>query len=253
MRRTAMGRVVVSLVAALAGWTATTADAEIFVSVYGGGSFTSDAKVTHRGGSDLGRFDLDLGTAGFFGGKVGHWLDSFPYVGFELDANHGSPDIGRQTPTVAGITINSPALNGTLRLTTLSLHALVRYPLGTSKAFPSGQFQPYFGAGVGLVFGKLTLTGSGTGTLASGARAGESGTIPFSGRDSSDETPIPKVLVGLKAFLIENLSGFVEYQFAYNNLTFGGTIQGVHTGDLKTKFSSHSFSAGLSYHFDFLK
>ena len=162
-----------------------------------------------------------------------------------MDANHASPDIGRQVPSVAGIPVS---LNGRLRETTLGLRALVRYPFGISKTYPFGQYQPYVGAGLGLVFGKLSLSGTGTGTLTSGPQAGQSGTITFTGTDSSDETPVPQVLVGFKVFLVENLAAFAEYQYSYANLTFGSSV-----GELKTKFSTHHFSAGFSYHFDLLK
>src|SRR3972149_2528656 len=114
MRRTGMGRGIVSALVALAAWSASAADAEIFVSVYGGGSFTSNPKGTNRGGGELGRFELDVAAAGLFGGRIGYWFDPLPYVGIEVDANHASPDIGRQVPSVAGIPVS---LNGRLRET----------------------------------------------------------------------------------------------------------------------------------------
>jgi opacity protein-like surface antigen len=245
MRRAAVALAVAGVAAAgLAGFAGPAA-AEGYFSLYGGGAFISKAKLDNRGGDDLGRFDLDLDQAGLFGGKVGYWLDRFPHVGFELDISHASPDIGTQTRSVAGVAV---PISGSLRMTSLGLHALLRYPLGISKAYPSGQFQPYLGAGVGLLFGKLSLSGSGRGIPDRGPGAGVSGTITFSGTDSSDETPVPRVVAGLKMFFLENLSGFLEYQFAHADLTFGSP-----RGSLNTKFSSHSIAAGLSYHFDLFK
>jgi len=245
MRRAVMALVISSLAGAGVCWSVAPAIAESYVSAYGGGSFFSNPRVDNRGGPDLGRFDLKLNTVGIYGGKVGYWLDAFPYVGLEVDANHASPDVKRETRSIAGVPV---PLGGTLRTTTLGFHTLARYPIGISKTFPYGQFQPYIGAGVGLIFGKLSLSGSGRGTLNRGPNAGQTGTITFSGRDSSDETPVPKILAGFKVFLLENLSGFVEYQYAHADLTFGSSI-----GELKTKFSSHTIAAGLSIHFDLFK
>ncbi len=97
----------------------------------------------------------DPGLAG--GIKVGYFLDSCPYLGFEGEgsiANHNQP---RQTITI------SPLVNGTnvavtrpqgMLIWTMAFHILGRYGFLKDQEVPFGRLQPYVGIGpnVGVLY-----------------------------------------------------------------------------------------------------
>jgi hypothetical protein len=127
----------VSLVLGLAAIAARPASAEWFLDAYGGVSMTADTDVTIRGDQT---FDdtVNFDTEGMGGGRIGHWLEGLPWLGFAADVSYFAP--GGQGSTVE------------TRLEVIPLSPLVmfRLPLITSSEFPAGRLQPYLAAGPGF-------------------------------------------------------------------------------------------------------
>jgi Outer membrane protein beta-barrel domain len=80
-----------------------------------------------------------------YGGKVGYFFDSLPWLGGEIEGYSSTPDIKQQgailtAPNEASLSTTFSKTN--LRMTIIGCNALIRYPHPT--------VQPYLGAGLGI-------------------------------------------------------------------------------------------------------
>ncbi len=230
---------------------ASPAAAEWYVSGYAGVSIPTDQDVdgnANAGGIVLlnGTFkDVDPNTSVVFGGKVGHFLESLPFLGLEVEGYHFSPDADSQTVQASGTIL--PGIfpipvagqvtlgNVDVGVTSIGLNAVFRLQLGESDAYPKGRFQPYAGAGLGIFFANLETT------------------VVTAKNDDTDTAVGPQVLAGLKFFITEHLSLFGEYKFIHApNFEFelSETVMGTPVNlKLETDITSHLFYGGIAYHF----
>ena len=185
--------------------------AEWYVAGQGGLAFadrlsTVDGTGTLRG---LRAPDFDLKNSAMVGAKLGYF-PGHGWVGVEGEAFHTSPHI-KELPSVA------PGIH--LRVTTVALNLIVRYP-GVS-------IQPYAGMGIGIMM----------------ARLGESATTQ---KDSDTRTGL-NLLAGVRFFVTPYVSVFTEYKLSQTSLRFDqafGANSGF-VGDYTVQFSSF----GIAYHF----
>ena len=211
--------------------------AEWFADLFVGPAFTqSDDVVLKFPGLTIRLKDVDFDTSASFGGRLGHWFESAPYLGFALDVSHFRPQIGRQTVTdcVTGIPCFSFSLaHMNLAVTGISFDALLRWPLLTSKEFPKGQLQPY------LTIGPTIFV----------ARIKDSSNL-FPPNDSDTDTSVGvKAGAGMAWQFHRNVALFGEYRFTHFRPEF--TLRDAFLGNSRTKtdIDTHGVVFGVSFRF----
>ena len=152
--------------------------------------------------------DFDLKNSVSYGAKLGYF-PQHSWVGIEGEVLQTTPHI-KNLDDIPGIH---------LRVTTVGVNILARYPGRT--------FQPYAGAGVGVVIARLS----------------ESATT----QSNTDVTRGWNVLAGLRAFVTPHVAIFSEYKYTRATLRFDqafGTVEGFEGG-----YRAQHVLVGLSYHF----
>ena len=152
--------------------------------------------------------DFDLKNSVSYGAKLGYFPEH-GWFGIEGEVLQTTPNI-KNLDDIPGIH---------LRMTTVGINFLARYPGRT--------FQPYAGAGVGVVIAHLS----------------DSATT----QSDTDVTGGWNVLAGLRAFVTPYVAVFTEYKYTGATLQFdqafrtGGGFEGTYGAQL--------VMFGLSYHF----
>jgi opacity protein-like surface antigen len=160
-----------TMVVALAGIAAPAA-AEWTIDLYGGAAWLPPADLDVSG-SDNTRasvqgslFDIHTDTALTVGTRFGYWLESVPFLGFDLDLFYMHVPIPKQTRSgtarLTGEFLDRPisvSINGTASIPDATLPLLgfapeirLRWPLMVDNAFPKGRLQPYLSAGPAWAF-----------------------------------------------------------------------------------------------------
>lgn len=160
-----------TLLVALAGGVAPAA-AEWTIDLYGGAAWlqTTDLDVSGRDNTGASvratLFDIHTDTALTVGARVGYWLESVPFLGFDLDLFYMHVPIPKQTRTgtasLTGEFLDRPisvSINGTATIPDATLPLLgfapeirFRWPLMVDAAFPKGRLQPYLSLGPAWAF-----------------------------------------------------------------------------------------------------
>lgn len=110
--------------------------AEWYGSVYLGASHTeASANRFELGGATVRSLETSDDSS-LFGGRLGYWLESRPWLGVAADASVFTPDFEDVTMTVAPV----------------SALLMARLPLLEANEYPRGRLQAYLGAGPGLFF-----------------------------------------------------------------------------------------------------
>ncbi|HEY4643866.1 MAG: hypothetical protein EWM72_00335 [Nitrospira sp.] len=152
--------------------------------------------------------DFDLKNSVSYGAKLGYF-PQHGWVGIESEVLHSTPHIKNLD--------DDPGIH--LRVTTVGVNFLARYPGRT--------FQPYAGAGVGVVIAHI----SDTATVQS----------------DTDVTSGWNVLAGLRAFVTPHVAVFTEYKYTGATLRFDEAFGTV--GGFEGRYRAQHVLAGLSYHF----
>jgi hypothetical protein len=201
----------------------TKAQGEWYVGAYGGlakpaafsNATLSDA--TLGGGVNSARvFDLDLDTSGLFGAKVGYFLETYAWLGFETEVYTLKPDAKRQT--IVGGTPSGHVFADTLPVTPLRLTPWVVNIIIRSPSI-SERFYPYAGMGYGLFF-------------TTSSKGGESNLHIDNGLN---------LFLGARYVLRPKLALFGEYKF--NSAT-------IHFSEIRGNYSSQIFIFGVMWHFE---
>lgn len=179
--------------------------------------------------------DVDLDTSAVFGGKVGHFFEGLPSFGLELEVYHFRPDADQQTVQTTLFPGGTQIAAADIAVTTIGLNALYRLQLAKSPDFPQGRFHPYLGAGLGIFIANLKTT-------------------VVTARDSDTDVALGvQVPVGLKYFLIPNLSLFGEYKFIHTGdfkFELSETVLGVPVqGTIEANLTAHLIYGGIAWHF----
>jgi len=174
--------------------------------------------------------NVALKSSYMYGVKVGHFLKSDPWIGFEVEAFTTTPHIKQQPATVTlppNFAFNSTGtrsmdlniIGQPFRVTTLAFNEVLRYPGNT--------FQPYVGAGLGLFHARKTDPISCTDTQSS-LRHG------FNAQ------------AGIKIKATGHLAFFAEWKFNYARFHFDQT---QNLGGSTVKYNAHHLVMGIGYHF----
>jgi opacity protein-like surface antigen len=197
----------------------TPAFSELYIAGQVGGAFpgkwTNNKGTGLRGGETFS--DIQLSNSLVLGGKIGYFLESYRWLGAEIDAYTTTPNIKTQTFHRTGPT--TAVLNqqeAELRVTTVALNLVFRYP--------GDVWQPYAGGGPAgfRTTGKRDFSDSSTG-------------VGFN------------FIAGLRVFVIQHLAVFGEYKY------FGATFKfdeafGPGAG-IETDYKASHIVGGVSYHF----
>jgi opacity protein-like surface antigen len=151
--------------------------------------------------------DFDLKNSISYGAKLGYFPEH-SWFGIEGEVLQTTPHI-KSLDDVPGIH---------LRMTTVGVNLLARYPGRT--------FQPYVGGGVGPVIAHLS----------------DSATT----QSNTDVAGGWNVLAGLRAFVTPYVSIFTEYKYTGTTLRFD---QAFGTGGFEGVYRAQHVLVGVSYHF----
>lgn len=215
------------------------AAAEWNFDLYGGATWIPSSDVKVRGEDDTGTsvrltlFDIEADTGLTVGTRVGYWLESVPFLGFDLDVFYmqvSVPDQTRKgTASFTGQFLDRPisvSLNGTASIPSgtaplvgFAPEIRLRWPLLRDATFSKGRLQPYISAGPAFAF----------------SLKNEDPVVEVGG----------KVGIGVAFQLTRWLAIFAEYRFIFypgfevvdRDLTY--------QADIKT----HSMVGGLSFRF----
>lgn len=172
--------------------------------------------------------DVNLNNSLMYGMKVGHYFESAPWLGVELEGFITSPHRPQQRLTLAvpgsgNVTVEEGG--ATNRVIVVSPLLIARYQ--------AGGFEPYVGVGPGLMFlhqKQLTST-------AGGAAYSQS----YTGVGLNTQ-------VGLRYRLTDHVSMFGEWKFNYGRLDLPGQADVGHYG-INAVATLHHFVFGVGYHF----
>lgn len=171
---------------------------------------------------------VNLNNSLVYGMKVGHYFDSMPWLGIELEGFMTNPNRPQQRLTL-GIpgtgNISVEESGATNRVTVVSPNLVLRYQ--------AGALEPYIAVGPGVFFlhqkqlattlGGLTYSQSHTGF----------------GLNTQ---------VGLRYRLTEDVAVFGEWKFNYARVDLPGQADAGHYG-INTLVTLHHFVFGIGYHF----
>jgi opacity protein-like surface antigen len=194
---------------------ASRADAEVFLDVYAGYSFTSESDVdTDLDTVGLTLEDVEFDEAFVVGGRLGYWFKALPFFGVALDVSYFQPDIGDQTVrTAAGPSLRTGRLD--LDVVSVGPQLLLKLPIPIVK--------PYVFAGPAVF---VTVAEARNGTFG-----------VESDRTGAEATLGLKAGAGIRFVFFGFLGVFAEYQFTRFSPEFefesGGARRKVET-DIET-------------------
>ncbi len=172
--------------------------------------------------------NVQLNSSIMYGAKVGHYFNSMPWLGVELEAFVTTPHrpAQRLTLNAPGVgTIQQDEPGATNRLVVVSPLIVVRYR--------AGAFEPYAGVGPGVFFlHQEQLTASGSPSNYSQSNTGY-------GLNTQ---------LGLRYRLTGHVSVFGEWKYNYGRIDLAGQANVNHFG-INALSQLHHFVFGVGYHF----
>lgn len=172
--------------------------------------------------------NVQLNSSIMYGAKIGHYFNSIPWLGVELEAFVTTPHrpAQRLTLNAPGIgTIQQDEPGATNRIVVVSPLVMVRYR--------AGAFEPYAGVGPAVFFlHQEQLTASGSPANYSQSNTGY-------GLNTQ---------VGLRYRLTGHISVFGEWKYNYGRIDLAGQANVNHFG-INALSQLHHFVFGVGYHF----
>ena len=170
--------------------------------------------------------NVDLNNSFMYGAKLGHYFNSTPWLGVEIESFTTTPHrpAQRLTLNAPGVgTIQQDEPGATNRIVFVSPNLVMRYQ--------AGSFEPYVGIGPGVFFlHQKQLTASGTDYSQSSTRFGLN------------------TQVGLRYRMTEHVSLFGEWKYSYARINLSGQADVNHFG-INAGINLHHFIFGVGYHF----
>ena len=222
------------------GLGARPAAAEWFADVFAGLSLTQshDLKLSDRGIGPATYEDVDFDKSLAWGGRVGRYFDSLPFLGFGMDFFRYYPFIGGQSVNVRGCFL--PGGCGTGRggtgsfetdVSAVSVDLMLRLPLLKSDDAPRGRLQPYVAVGPPLFITTLTPRT----------------TRQFHNQDGDTDVSIGfKAAAGVAVQVYKNLALFGEYRFTHVSHEFELRDAALNKATLRMELDTHSALVGIS-------
>jgi len=204
--------------------------AEWFADLYFGEASTQSADVSvDISSSSLGFMrqytttkKVDFDDSFMFGGRVGYYFESLPWVGFALDLSYFQAD---------GKNVDND-------IVPISLLLMLRWPLFKSENFPKGRLQPY--------------TGIGPGFFLADSKADFRPAVPERVSGSSTDVGID-IRFGLAWQFHKRMALFGEYRHTDFSIDLKQTdiLYGLAGSEekMKTGLTTNHFLMGISYRF----
>lgn len=184
----------------------------------------ADNYVAIGGGLNFAELDsTDAGTIrlknnGFFGAKIGHYIDDRQYnwFGWEVDLYRAAPSVKQQTVNRNNnVAVSGPIPGADLLVHSLAFNALVRLTGYQYKV------EPYTGIGIGLNVGNLS-----------------EGNF----RPEASFAPSFNILAGTRYYLTPKIAPFIEYKYNFAHFNFSRS-------SLSADYRAHLFMFGIAFHF----
>jgi len=172
--------------------------------------------------------NVKLNDSLMYGAKFGHYFDSLPWLGVEVESFITRPNSRQQT-----LTVSSPGLGQFQVDETGSKNRLIVVAANVVARYRMGQFEPYVGVGPGVFFLRQTQA-----TLTPG-------TADYA---QSSTRPGLNVETGLRFRMTEHVSVFGEYKYNYVHFNLSGQADGNYAGTAGLA-QLHHFIFGVGYHF----
>lgn len=171
---------------------------------------------------------VNLNNSLMYGMKIGHYFESTPWLGIELEGFMTTPNRPQQRltlglPVTGNVSVNEPG--ATNRVVVVSPNLVLRYQ--------AGAFEPYVAVGPGVFF----LHQKQLATMPGGLTYSQSNT----GYGLNTQ-------VGLRYRLTEHVAFFGEWKFNYARVDLSGQADAGHYG-INTLVTLHHFVFGIGYHF----
>jgi|CXWL01.1.fsa_nt_gi outer membrane protein W len=172
--------------------------------------------------------DVSLNNSLMYGMKLGHYFNSMPWLGVELESFVTTPHRPQQRLTLGGPgigTIQQDEGGATNRLVVVSPNLMMRYQ--------AGALEPYVGVGPGIFFlrqQQLTSVAGGLSYAQSSTGVGLN------------------TQVGLRFRLTSHIALFGEWKFNYARIDLSGQADVGHFG-INAITTLHHFVFGVGYHF----
>lgn len=213
--------------------------AEWFVDLFVGPAFTSRDDISLKPpGFNIRLKDVNRKNSVTYGGRVGHWFESAPYLGFALDVSHFRPDVAKQTVTdcvSGGGCFPLPIRHMDLATTGISFDALLRWPLLTSKEFPKGKLQPYLTIGPTIFITRIKISDP---------------LIFVAPRNSDTDTTVGvKAGTGVAWQIHKHVALFGEYRFTYFRPDFVIRDAVLLKTPITTNITTNHIVFGISFRF----
>jgi Outer membrane protein beta-barrel domain len=177
--------------------------------------------------------ELDLSASLIFGGKVGHYFHSVPWLGLEAEVFHATPHIEQQVHTLELQSV--PVITGSQTFQGAYFRVLTLAPFNLMFRYHKTRLQPYVGVGPGIFFARIQ---------------GE-GATPGSTETTSDNARLGlNAKVGLEYYVSKNLTAFVEWKFNYAHFKFNENENLFpFPYGFDATYTMHLVSFGVGYHF----
>jgi opacity protein-like surface antigen len=217
--------------------------AQMYVGIYGGAAFPLEAetsagsllleKIANEGAEDgvvvsslsINVSDTEFDAGWMIGGRVGYWLQEYPFLALEGDLSWSFPKISRQSAvfqtsfiangTQGSPTVEVPIESADLQVTTLGINIIARYPYST--------IQPFVGVGFGLVGGfvdDVKLSNDVTFSVDGTTFTLEGGEDIYKLKSDDDWVGALQLIGGVRGFIHDNVALFVEYKYVTTEFEF---------------------------------
>jgi len=195
-----------------------TAEAEWYVAAELGATLPNDfSNISGTGGFGGNSLsDLSLKSAFEYGGRIGYFLPSVKWLGFETQVFTSNPRVKQQNISINGVPAGE-APGSKLIVTAWTFNLVGRVPLGT--------FEPYIGAGPGIFF------------------ASSKGAFGIPGQDSQDTAIGLNTFAGIRFFVTPSVALFAEYKYDRARFTFDSFV--ATDFGVKGTYSANTISVGV--------
>ncbi len=240
MRATGIRGVMAVAVAAVLLTCAPPASAEFHLDVYSGAALTDNvelwiSEMGLRGSTQGMKVDNSL----VFGGRVGYWLGSLPWLGLAVDVFAFNPDLPQQTvqSSIAGFSAaTGQALKLDLNVTAVSAELKARLRLLKDAAYPYGRLQPYLLVGPTLFISTMRDTNN----------------FVLPRQSDTDTEAGIKAGAGVAFQILPGIAVFGEYRVTHFSPTWGFKDSSVSPSarfTLSTDVDTHQIVGGISFRF----
>ena len=195
--------------------------ARSYVKPYAGVVFPPVSEAFSEAKPGSGSGDLEFGNGPTIGVKLGKWLESAPYLGYELDLNGHFVDQKRLTVKGSSTEIDA---RGDYAFYSATINLILRSP--------EGRLRPYMGGGAGYFYSELK------GASFSPQFLGVAPTLP----NTNDEVFGWQLLGGVEFEASPKLGLFAEYKYSRADLEYSHT-------DFELDYQASQLFGGITYIF----